>query len=142
MKRAIAFVVSIVLVLPGCASAKESVPLQAGPATVAPQTQSADPAFDRYVRALPVGARVKVVERGGRRYTAALLGVEADLVVLQRATRVPEPPRRVPLDAIASIVRHEANGGVSAGKAVLIGAGVGAAAFLGFLLMAFAFIGD
>ena len=26
MKRAIAFVVSIVLVLPGCASAKESVP--------------------------------------------------------------------------------------------------------------------
>ena len=31
MKRAIAFVVSIVLVLPGCASANESVPLQAGP---------------------------------------------------------------------------------------------------------------
>ena len=141
MRRASAFVVSIVLVLPGCASANESVPLQAGPATVAPQTQSADPAFDRYLRALPVGARVKVVERGGRRYTAALLGVEADLVVLQRATRVPEPPRRVPLDAIASIVRHEANG-VSAGKAVLIGAGVGAAAFLGFLLIAFAFIGD
>jgi hypothetical protein len=141
MKRLIAVVISIGLGLPGCATARQPMAQSARPGAVMPRVDSVDQAIDRYIRSLPVGVRVKVVEHEGRRYSAALLGVEGDRVVLQRATRVPEPPRRVPMGAIASLTRDE-GGGMSAAKALVIGVSAGAAAFFSLMLAAFALIGD
>jgi hypothetical protein len=141
MTRLLAAVLSIALALPGCAASRAPMAVQpAGPAG-ASAARPVDPAFARYVRALPAGARVKVVEREGPRYAAILLGVEGDAIVLQRATRVPEPTRRVPMAAVASVARDE-RGGVSAGKAVVIGIAAGAATFFGLLFAAFALVSD
>ena len=83
-------------------------------------TEAAD--WERYARALPAGARVRVVLTDGTRFTATLLGVEEQDLVLQRATRVPEAPRRVPAAHLAALARDE--GGIGIGKAALIGLGV------------------
>ena len=96
--------------------------------------------WERYARALPAGARVRVVLIDGTRFTATLLGVEEHDLVLQRATRVPEAPRRVPAAHLAALARDE--GGIGAGKAALIGLGVGAASFLTLLLVTIALVGD
>jgi hypothetical protein len=96
--------------------------------------------WERYSRALPTGIRVRVVLLDGTRFTATLLGVEGRDIVLQRATRIPERPRRIPADEVAALARDE--GGISAGKAALIGLGVGAGSFLALLLVAFALVGD
>ena len=106
--------------------------------TEAPATGSVD--WERYARALPAGMRVRVVLLDGTRFTATLLGVEGHDLVLQRTTRVPEQPRHVPAGDVAALARDE--GGVSAGKAVLIGLGVGAASFVTLLLVTIALVGD
>ena len=96
--------------------------------------------WERYARALPAGARVRVVLLDGTRFTATLLGVDGHDLVLQRTTRVPEQPRHVPAGEVVALARDE--GGVTAGKAALIGMGVGAASFVTLLLVTIALLGD
>ena len=118
--------------------------LHATPTTgiVQPSEPSATHAADweRYARALPAGVRVRVVLHDGTRFTATLLGVEGRDLVLQRTTRVPEQPRRIPAGEVAALARDE--GRIGAGKAALIGLGVGAASFLTLLLVTIALVGD
>jgi hypothetical protein len=134
---------SILLVAATAACAGRGPALRTGPhpwIVRASEPSATDADWERYARALPAGARVRVVLLDGTRFTATLLGVEGHDIVVQRATRVPESPRRVPAAHLAALARDE--GGIGVGKAALIGLGVGAASFLTLLLVTIALVGD
>jgi hypothetical protein len=91
--------------------------------------------YVRYIKSLPPGTPVRVAMRDGERLSAIFLGAEGDQIVLKPRTRIPEPERRVPIDRIAAIEVDERSGGISTGRAVLIGVLSGAATFFGLLLI-------
>jgi len=78
---------------------------------------------------IPIGSRVKVQVREGRRMTATLMEVTNDAIVVQRVTRVPEPPVTVRFDELAALQRQDKSG-FTVGKAVGIGLAAGAGAIL------------
>ena len=89
----------------------------------------------RYVSSLPIGSTVKVRLTSGEKFNATLMLVEPTSVVLKPKTRLVEPARTVPIKEIVSIDVVN-NSGIGAGKAILIGAAAGAAAFFGILFFA------
>ena len=97
-------------------------------------------AFRQMAAAIPLGSRVKVQISGGRRMTATLMAISDDAVIVQRASRVPEPAVTIPFRDIARLER-DAKGGFSVGKAIGVGlaAGVGAILTLFTIMVA---IGD
>jgi hypothetical protein len=82
---------------------------------------------------VPLGSTVNVRLTDGRRFSAVLVEVRDAEVVLQPKTRQPLPVQSLPYAAIASLERAE-SGGLSAGKAIAIGAAAGAGVFLGLLV--------
>ena len=90
-------------------------------------------AFKAAAAGIPLGTRVKVRTREGRRLSATLLAVEEDRIVVIRAARVPEPAEAVPFASLAALER-EHRGGFSVGKAI----GIGLAAGVGAILTLFA----
>lgn len=86
-------------------------------------------AFRQLAAGIPLGTRVTVRTREGRRFTATLVAVESDRIIVQRASRVPEPPLGLPFERIARLER-EHKGGFSLGKALGIGVGAGVGAIL------------
>ena len=78
---------------------------------------------------IPLGSRVKVQVREGRRMTATLMQVTEDAIVVQRVARVPEAPVTVRFDAIIGLQREDKSG-FTVGKAVGIGLAAGAGAIL------------
>jgi hypothetical protein len=104
------------------------------------QTAAPDTALiASYVKALPIGSRVRVTLTSGDRLRGTLMKVTDDEVVLQEHARVPESPRPLAMQTIRS-VEPERPGG--AGRAIAIGAAVGAGAFLGLLALIAAFAYD
>ena len=89
---------------------------------------------------IPIGSRVKVQVREGRRMTATLMEVTNDAVVVQRVTRVPEPPVTVRFDELAALQRQDKSG-FTVGKAVGIGLAAGAGAILTLFAIMFS-LGD
>jgi hypothetical protein len=97
-------------------------------------------AFKQLAASIPLGSRVKVESRDGRRLTATLMSVTDDAVVVKRESRLPEPAVRI---AFAELTRLQLDqkSGFSVGKAI----GVGLAAGVGAILTLFAIavsIGD
>jgi hypothetical protein len=86
-----------------------------------------------YAGKLPIGSTVRVRTTDGMRHTAVLAMVDQDGITLEPRTRVPEPPRRIPFDHLVQLELKQ--NGSSVWKAVAIGAGVGAGAFLGILMI-------
>ena len=86
-------------------------------------------ALKRMVTAIPPGTRVKLQTTAGRRMTATLMAVDADGVIVKRASRLPEPAVTVPFTELARLERDE-KGGFSVAKAVGIGLASGAGAML------------
>ena len=76
---------------------------------------------------IPLGSRVKLQVREGRRLTATLMQVTDEAIVVQRLSRIPETPVTVRFDELA-VLRLEERSGFTVGKAIGIGlaAGVGA----------------
>ena len=111
--------------------------LGAGPILAAAQNEMAPSAqvaaLKAMAGAIPLGSRVKLQVRQGRRLTATLMQVTDDAIVVQRVSRVPEPPVTVQFDALVALQREE-KGGFSIGKAV----GIGLAAGVGAILTVFA----
>ena len=102
---------------------------QSGPATVAPGV------WRTYADRLPPGALVKLRLQSGERFTATLLQVDADALLLQPKTRLAVPPQRVAYSTIVSMEQAErSNAGL--GKAIAIGVASGAATFVGLLMLA------
>jgi hypothetical protein len=83
-----------------------------------------------YVKALPVGSRIRVTLTNGDRLRGTLMKATDDVVVVQENTRVPEAPRQLPMQTIRAV---EPDRPGSAGRAIAIGAAVGAGAALGVL---------
>ena len=79
---------------------------------------------------IPLGSRVKVSTRDGRRITATLMSTTADAIVVKRESRVPEPALTIRFDELARLQRDERNGGISIAKAIAVGVTTGAAAVL------------
>ena len=89
-----------------------------------------------YASKLPIGSTVRVRTSDGKRQTAVLAVVDEDGITLEPKTRVPEPPRRIPFDQLQQLELKQ--NGSSLGKAIAIGAAVGAGTFFGIVLLVFA----
>lgn len=133
MKRMIAVLVCVSLAAPGCAvrslSTATRLSLQRTPAG----TSQAIPA--EYAQKLPVGSKVKVSLKDGKRFSATFMGVEDEAVRLQKRTRIPEQPFLVPLADLTELSLDE-GGGMGVGKAIVTGAGVGAGIFFALVALA------
>lgn len=132
VKRAIALLVTVALTSPACATT-------GGPrlqTTAAPVQTARDRALlAEYVQKLPVGSRVRVHMLDGRRERGTLMDATADRIVIQPRTRIPEPPREIPIDRVLGVEIENGNGSLA--RAIGIGIAAGAGTFLGvFLLLA------
>jgi hypothetical protein len=87
-------------------------------------------ALQEMAAAIPLGSRVKVHTREGRRMTATLMSTTADAIVVQRDSRVPEPAVTIRFDELARLQRDERSGGISLAKGIGIGVTTAAAAIL------------
>ena len=83
--------------------------------------------------AIPLGSRVKVQSRSGRRLTATLMAVTDEAIVVKREARVPEPAVTIRYDELARLERSE-----SGGFSIVKGIGIGLAAGAGAILTMFA----
>lgn len=91
----------------------------------------------QFAERLEAGAPLTLRLRGGQRVKGSFLEARsAELVVLPK-TRVPVPAQAVRYEEVISIER-DVRGGVNVGKAIVIGAASGAAAFASLLLILFA----
>lgn len=133
--RPLAIVLVWSLALNACASRPPALQSAPPPTGARQGTWTHSDEYVRYIKSLPAGTPVRVAMRDGERLNAIFLGTEGDQVVLKPRTRVPEPERRVPIDRVAAIEVDERPGGISTGKAVLIGVLSGAATFFGLLLI-------
>jgi hypothetical protein len=86
-----------------------------------------------FAERVDVGTELNVRLNDGRRMRATLVGVRADVVLLQPKTRIPVSIQAVPYDAIVRMEPRKA--GNSAGKAVAIGVATGVGVFFGILLI-------
>jgi hypothetical protein len=133
MRRTIACFVSLVLLLPGCATTG------AIDRTVSEsQWTSAQASMADYVQRLPVGSRVRVDLADGRRLRGTLMRANDTSVLLSPATRVPEPPVEF---AVRDLRAVELDRSTGIGKVVAVGAAAGAAATLGVMLLLYALLG-
>ena len=132
MKQFVAVMLVAALASPGCASASRRT---AGPGF---DVQRSVGAMDRtlmteYVHRLPVGSRVKVTLDNGKVMRGTLLKADADPIVVQLRTRVPEPPIEIDIGRIAAVELE--TGDPSVGRVIGIAVAAGAAATFGVLLL-------
>ena len=132
MRSFVAGLLCVVLITPGCATTRTS----SGP-HAAPLPSQSDRRVDpglmaEYIRQLPVGSRVKINRAGGKMVRGTLLKRDADPIIVQPRTRLPEAPIEI---AVADILSLEIERHSSAGPAIAVGLAAGAGAALGFLLL-------
>ena len=138
MKRVMAALLCVTLCAPACASAgggRFAAPQTAMHASVGDQTLLAT-----YVKQLPIGSRVRATLTNGRSVRGTLMKATDDSVIVQRRTRLPEPPVEIPLAELQSVEGDREGGGV--GRAVAIGVATGAGAALGVFLLLVAVLVD
>lgn len=107
----------------------------AGPAYAAASQREATTAEEvkalkEMAAVIPLGSRVKVHTREGRRLTATLMSVTDESIVVKRESRVPEPAVTIRFDELARLQRDERSGGFTVGKAIGVGLAAGAGAIL------------
>ena len=85
-----------------------------------------------YASKLPIGSPVRIRTTDGHRETAVLAVVDREGITLERTTRNREAPVRIAYANLLQLEPHQHGSGV--GKAIAIGAAVGAATFFGILL--------
>ena len=109
------------------------------PFTAAAAQPASSPAevWRDFARRLEPGASILVRTASGQRVKAALLQVTDDAITIQPKTRRSVPPQRVAFADIQSL-EVQRNGGLGVGKAVALGAAVGAGAFFALLALAVA----
>lgn len=102
-------------------------------AQVALPADAESAAFRQLAEGIPLGTRVIVRTRDGRRLNATLMAVEPGRIIVQRNGRVPEPALGIAFDDVARLERAP-TGSFSMGKAI----GIGLAAGVGAILTMFA----
>ena len=123
MKRMTSIIVTVTLLLtPLMARAQQTLP---------PEQEAA--AFQQLAAGIPLGSRIKLETRDGRRMNATLMAVNEADVVVKRESRIPEPAVRIAYADLTRLQLRSTNG-FSVGKAI----GVGLAAGVGAILTLFA----
>jgi hypothetical protein len=93
-------------------------------------------AFKQLAAGIPLGSRIKVQSRDGKRLTATLMAVTDDDVVVKRESRVPEPAVRIPFTQLTRL-QLEQKSGFTVAKAIGVGLAAGAGAILTLFAIAF-----
>lgn len=128
MRRLPAVLICITLISPttGCASGGGTR------ISTQPQPSVVDTvAMADYVQRLPAGSKVRVERTDGTSLRGTLMKATGDLIVVQKSTRIPEPPVELPIAQVARVTLD--GGGMGTGKAIAIGIASGAGAFLAIL---------
>jgi hypothetical protein len=133
LRRPLALLLSALLCAPACASAGRPR-YQVAQTASATQIANDTALIASYVKALPIGSRVRLTLTNGDRLRGTLMKVTDDQIVLQENARIPEAPRQLPMQMIRS-VEPDRPGGGSVARAIAIGAAVGAGAALGLLVL-------
>jgi hypothetical protein len=137
MTRALALVLSVALASSGCASVRA----QGTRVATTPDLRAADPmVMADYIRQLPLGSRVKVSLANGSTIRGTLMKADADPIVVQKRTRIPERPVEIKLADVMAVELDAKKG--SLGRSIAIGAATGAAATLGVLMILAAVFAD
>jgi hypothetical protein len=134
LRQSLAIVLCCALVTTGCASAAGPRIAQAPQPSVQDKSMLAD-----YVQRLAAGSNVRVERTNGAPVRGTLMKATPDFIVVQKNTRIPEPPIELPL---AELSRVTLETGGSTGKTVAIGISAGVAATFGVLLLLVALLGD
>jgi hypothetical protein len=134
-RQLLAVVLCYALVAPGCASASGP---RAAHAAQTPVQDANVPAQDKavlaeFVQRIPAGSKVRVERTTGGTLRGTLMKASPDTLVVQKNTRVPEPPIEVPLAQVTRVTLDTA--GSSVGKTVAISVGAGVGATFGVLLL-------
>ena len=93
-------------------------------------------AWRKVAEAIPLGSKVKIHTIEGKRVSGTLMRVDGTSMMIKKSTRLPEPAVVVQFDRVSNIEKD--TGGMSVGKALLIGLGAGAGALLTVLFVALA----
>jgi hypothetical protein len=118
VRRTLALALCAALLATGCASAS-------GPRV----GQNAGVPMDRailaeYVQRFPAGSRIRVERTTGGTLRGTLLKTGTDSIIVQRNTRVPEPPVDIPFGTITRVsIDNESSTGRTIGIAVATGVG-------------------
>jgi hypothetical protein len=139
-RKMIAALLCAALSTTGCASASGPRVAQAD-LPQAPEARVIDTSvLADYVQRIPAGSKVRVERTSGGSLRGTLMNASRDVVVVQKNTRVPEPPVEVPLAQVTRVTLD--TGGSSVGKTVAISVGAGVGATFGLLLLLAALWGD
>ena len=136
MRRLTATLLTAAMLTTGCASASGPRVATGPQPGVVDQAAMAD-----YVQRLPAGSKVRVERTDGTSVRGTLMKATADAILVQKNTRVPEPPVDVPLAQVTRVT-VESSGGMSTGKAIGIGMAAGAGAIVAFFLILAATFND
>jgi hypothetical protein len=133
-RQSLAVVLCGALVGTGCASASGARVARAAQPTVQDNTLIAE-----YVQRIPAGSKVRVERTNGGTLRGTLMKSTPDAMVVQKNTRVPEPPVEVPLSEVTRVTLD--TGSSSVGKTVAISVGAGVGATFGVILLLAAIFG-
>ena len=134
VRSAMAVVLAALVASSGCASAGART--RAGFPGLQPEERRLTAT---YVRQIPVGSRIRLRHATLGVVKGVLVQGDADPVVIQRRTRIPEPPLQVPLSEIVALELDTSSG---AGRAAAIGLATGTGAALGVFLVLVAIFAD
>jgi hypothetical protein len=105
------------------------------PSHPAPRGQEPIEVWRRYASQIPLGALVEAMPAGGDRFIGALLAVDANGILLEPVTRVPEPARHVAFESLEALALHDGPRPGARVGATLAGVGAGAGPFVVTLLI-------
>lgn len=131
MRRIITFLLILATASAGCTAARAQGPrVPTQPAAA----HATDPALmAAYVRELPLGSRVRVSLADGRVIHGTLMKADADPIVVQKRTRIPEAPLQIAIKDVQAVELESKTGGP--GRVIATGVAAGAGAALGVLLI-------
>jgi hypothetical protein len=93
-----------------------------------------------YVQRLPAGSKVRVERTDGTSFRGTLMKATGEGILVQKNTRIAEPPVDVPLAQIARVTVD--GGGSSTGKTIAIGIASGVGIFFAIIAILAATISD
>jgi len=131
LRKPLALVLITAFLTGGCASSSGGRIATQSPAVVDSATMG------EYVQRIPPGSKVKVERTNGDSMRATLIKATPQGIVVQRNTRVPEPPIDIPAAELARVTLDQ-GGGTSTAKAIGIGIAAGAGTFFALIALAFA----
>jgi hypothetical protein len=140
MRTCLSLLLTVTVAVSGCATTRASrIPTTTTSAP--PQPSTVDPkVMADYVRQLKVGSRVRLARTNGDEIRGILMKNDADPIVVQRRTRIPEAPIEVPLREVLAVELETKNGNPA--RTVAIGAVAAVSATLGVLLILAAIYSD